>query len=83
MIISGEVTSCGSSQRKCIYNILGLNNNNGIISNWCDLIINDQFDYVHLVGKVSGSPLKKIPNKEKLDNGHNNRNAKDEKIYVN
>ncbi|CAG8605490.1 13452_t:CDS:2, partial [Racocetra fulgida] len=45
----------------------------------CDLILCDQYDYVHLVGEVSGPPSKKLPNKERFDLGRNNRNAKDEK----
>lgn len=39
----------------------------------------DHYDYVHLVGEVSGPPSKKLPNKERFDLGRNNRNAKDEK----
>ncbi|CAG8461590.1 2385_t:CDS:2 [Cetraspora pellucida] len=75
----GEITSIGSSQRKRIYKLLGLNKKKSVIGRRCDLLLCDQYDYVHLVGEVSGPPLKKLPNKERFDLGRNNRNAKDEK----
>ncbi|RIB07338.1 hypothetical protein C2G38_2214726 [Gigaspora rosea] len=75
----GEITSDGSSKRKRIYKLLGLNKRKSIIGRRCDLLLCDHYDYVHLVGEVSGPPLKKLPNKERFDLGRNNRNAKDEK----
>ncbi|CAG8812388.1 34976_t:CDS:2, partial [Gigaspora margarita] len=76
---SGEITSAGSLQRKRIYKLLGLNKKKSVIGHHCDLLLCDQYDYVYLVGEVSGPPLKKLPNKERFDLGRNNRNAKDEK----
>ncbi|CAG8666013.1 8917_t:CDS:2, partial [Cetraspora pellucida] len=75
----GEITSTGSTQRKRLYKLLGLNKKKSAIGRRCDLILCDQYDYVHLVGEVSGPPSKKLPNKERFDLGRNNRNAKDEK----
>ncbi|RIB24365.1 hypothetical protein C2G38_2070206, partial [Gigaspora rosea] len=64
---------------KQIYKLLGLNKRRSIIGRRCDLLLCDHYDYVHLVGEVSGLPSKNLPNKERFDLGRNNCNAKDEK----
>ncbi|RIB27801.1 hypothetical protein C2G38_2061042 [Gigaspora rosea] len=74
-----EITSYGSSKRKWIYKLLGLNKQKIIIGHCCDLLLCDHYDYIHLVGEVSGPPSKNLPNKERFDLGRNNHNAKDEK----
>lgn len=78
-MISGEVTSAGSTQRKRISRLLGLTDEKNKIGRRCDLLVRDLYDYAHLVGEVSGPPLKKLKNKERFDLGRINRNAKDEK----
>ncbi len=45
----------------------------------CDLLIYDKHDYVHLVGKVSEPPLKKLSNKKRFDLSRNIHNVKDKK----
>ncbi|CAG8714336.1 6262_t:CDS:2, partial [Dentiscutata erythropus] len=52
---------------KRLYKLLGLNKKKSAIGRRCDLILCDQYDYVHLVGEVSGPPSKKLPNKERFD----------------
>ncbi|CAG8680867.1 8295_t:CDS:2, partial [Racocetra persica] len=46
-----EITSTGFTQRKCLYKLLGLNKKKSAIGRRCDLILCDQYDYVHLVGE--------------------------------
>ncbi|CAG8511536.1 23828_t:CDS:10 [Racocetra persica] len=75
----GEIISAGSAQRKRLYKLLGLNKKKSTIGHHCDLILCNQYDYVHLVGEVSRPPSRKLPNKESFDLGRNNCNAKDEK----
>ncbi|CAG8727175.1 1539_t:CDS:2 [Cetraspora pellucida] len=63
----GEITSTRSTQRKCLYKLFGLNKKKSTIGCHCDLILCDQYDYVHLVGEVSEPPSKKLSNKERFD----------------
>jgi hypothetical protein len=61
---------------------LGFTNNKNKIGRRCDLVVRDTYNYVHLVGEVSGPPLINRKNKERFDLGRNHRNAKDEKNLI-
>ncbi|CAG8681922.1 14805_t:CDS:2 [Cetraspora pellucida] len=71
-----EITLDKSLKRKQIYKLLGLNKRKSIIGYCCDLLLCDHYDYVHLVGKISGPPSKTLSNKERFNFGSN---AKDER----